>query len=38
MLSLSDALKSGRLNDFIAEQEAIVGPIDRAKLGIMHLT
>ena len=31
MLTLSDAIKSGRLQDFIAEQEsASIGPIDRA--------
>jgi hypothetical protein len=32
MLSLSEALKSGRLQDFVAQEEARgIGPIDRAK-------
>jgi hypothetical protein len=32
MLTLADAIKSGRLQDFIAEQEAAgLGPIDRAE-------
>jgi len=32
MLTLNDAVKSGRLQEFIAEQEALgVGPVDRAK-------
>jgi hypothetical protein len=33
MLSLSEAIKSGRLQEFIAQEEARgVGPIDRAEL------
>lgn len=33
MISLQDALKTGRLPDFIAQEEARgIGPIDRAEL------
>ncbi len=33
MLSLSNALKTGRLNEFIAQEEARgIGPVDRRKL------
>jgi hypothetical protein len=33
MLTLSEALKTGRLQDFIAQEEARgIGPIDRAEL------